>query len=98
VRRPRLSVSVTQPLGIPLPPASCSLTARRSLLLLPVLGAAARGGRRSCSARRAVWTVERILGVEDIALEVAADQTVASVLVEAYRNFSCAFHQAKGRA
>ncbi|KAI4974891.1 hypothetical protein ZWY2020_048498 [Hordeum vulgare] len=36
--------------------------------------------------RRAVWVVERILRVEDIAQEVAADQTVASALVEAYRN------------
>nr|CAB3451618.1 unnamed protein product [Digitaria exilis] len=42
--------------------------------------------RTEALQRRAVWAVERILRVEDIALEVAADQTVASALVEAYRN------------
>ncbi|VAI63912.1 unnamed protein product [Triticum turgidum subsp. durum] len=42
--------------------------------------------RTEALRRRAVWVVERILRVEDIAQEVAADQTVASALVEAYRN------------
>ncbi|GJN22584.1 hypothetical protein PR202_gb10164 [Eleusine coracana subsp. coracana] len=42
--------------------------------------------RTEALQRRAVWAVERILRVDDIALEVAADQTVASALVEAYRN------------
>jgi hypothetical protein len=42
--------------------------------------------RTEALQRRAVWAVERILRVEDIALEVAADQSVASALVEAYRN------------
>ncbi|KAG8061978.1 hypothetical protein GUJ93_ZPchr0003g17175 [Zizania palustris] len=42
--------------------------------------------RTEALQRRAVWTVERILRVEEIAGEVAADQTVASSLVEAYRN------------
>ncbi|KAL6911199.1 hypothetical protein ACP4OV_000004 [Aristida adscensionis] len=41
--------------------------------------------RTEALRRRAVWAVERILRVEDIAREVAADQTVASALVEAYR-------------
>ncbi|EEE59625.1 hypothetical protein OsJ_11966 [Oryza sativa Japonica Group] len=42
--------------------------------------------RTEALQRRAVWAVERILRVEEIAGEVAADQTVASALVEAYRN------------
>ncbi|KAK8463635.1 hypothetical protein SEVIR_1G386400v4 [Setaria viridis] len=42
--------------------------------------------RTEALQRRAVWAVERILRVQDIAEEVAADQTVASALVEAYRN------------
>ncbi|KAL5209019.1 hypothetical protein ABZP36_004642 [Zizania latifolia] len=42
--------------------------------------------RTEALQRRAVWAVERILRVEEIAREVAADQTVASALVEAYRN------------
>jgi hypothetical protein len=42
--------------------------------------------RTEALRRRAVWVVERILRVEDIAKEVAVDQTVASALVEAYRN------------
>lgn len=42
--------------------------------------------RTEALQRRAVWVVERILRVEEIALEVAVDQTVASALVEAYRN------------
>uniref|UniRef100_A0A0E0KH07 RING-type E3 ubiquitin transferase n=1 Tax=Oryza punctata TaxID=4537 RepID=A0A0E0KH07_ORYPU len=41
--------------------------------------------RTEALQRRAVWAVERILRVEEIAGEVAADQTVASALVEAYR-------------
>jgi DNA-binding transcriptional ArsR family regulator len=42
--------------------------------------------RTEALQRRAVWAVERILRVQDIALDVAADQSVASALVEAYRN------------
>ncbi|CAM0910867.1 unnamed protein product [Alopecurus aequalis] len=42
--------------------------------------------RTEALRRRAVWVVERILRVEELAKEVAADQTVASALVEAYRN------------
>ncbi|XP_039787398.1 U-box domain-containing protein 24-like [Panicum virgatum] len=42
--------------------------------------------RTEALRRRAVWAVERILRVEDIAQEVAADQTMVSALVEAYRN------------
>lgn len=54
--------------------------------------------RTEALQRRAVWAVERILRVEDIALEVAADQTVASVLVEAYRNGDVRTRQTAERA
>jgi len=45
-----------------------------------------------------VWAVERILRIEDIAQEVAADQTVASALVEAYRNGDARTRQTAERA
>ncbi|CAN6232789.1 unnamed protein product [Urochloa humidicola] len=54
--------------------------------------------RTEALQRRAVWAVERILRVEDIALEVAADQTVASALVEAYRNGDARTRQTAERA
>ncbi|KAJ1281769.1 hypothetical protein BS78_04G331200 [Paspalum vaginatum] len=54
--------------------------------------------RTEALQRRAVWAVERILRVEDIALEVAADQTVASALVEAYRNGDTRTRQTAERA
>jgi hypothetical protein len=54
--------------------------------------------RTEALQRRAVWAVERILRVEDIALEVAADQTVASALVEAYRNGDVRTRQTAERA
>jgi hypothetical protein len=54
--------------------------------------------RTEALQRRAVWAVERILRVEDIAEEVAADQTVASALVEAYRNGDARTRQTAERA
>ncbi|OEL21789.1 U-box domain-containing protein 44 [Dichanthelium oligosanthes] len=54
--------------------------------------------RTEALQRRAVWAVERILRVEDIAQEVAADQTVASALVEAYRNGDARTRQTAERA
>ncbi|XP_077220749.1 U-box domain-containing protein 44-like [Tasmannia lanceolata] len=36
--------------------------------------------------QRAIWAVERILRIEDIAYEISGDQTVGTALVDAYRN------------
>ncbi|XP_062220874.1 U-box domain-containing protein 24-like [Phragmites australis] len=54
--------------------------------------------RTEALQRRAVWAVERILRVEDIAQEVAVDQSVASALVEAYRNGDARTRQTAERA
>ena len=54
--------------------------------------------RTEALQRQAVWAVERILRIEDIAQEVAADQTVASALVEACRNGDARTRQTAERA
>ncbi|XP_077246908.1 U-box domain-containing protein 44-like isoform X3 [Tasmannia lanceolata] len=36
--------------------------------------------------KRAIWAVERILRIEDMAFEISGDQNVATALVDAYRN------------
>ncbi|KAL6591274.1 hypothetical protein ACP70R_049777 [Stipagrostis hirtigluma subsp. patula] len=54
--------------------------------------------RTEALQRRAVWAVERILRVPEIAQEVAVDQSVASALVEAYRNGDARTRQTAERA
>nr|CAD1821201.1 unnamed protein product [Ananas comosus var. bracteatus] len=48
--------------------------------------------------QRAVWAVERILRIDEIAKEVAGDPTVASALVEAFRNADFVTRQIAERA
>ncbi|KAG7592421.1 Armadillo [Arabidopsis thaliana x Arabidopsis arenosa] len=45
-----------------------------------------RDNRTERLTRRAVWMVERILRIEDIAREVAEEQTLSAALVDAFQN------------